>query len=193
MPDTLTFQVGSGGSLADAFADAPAAVRAFFRRGFNVLSKVSQEKFEQLVRIAAASLETSHLTPQVPGELASGLGISEPEAIALLAAASMFVAMLTHRHELPEALVKAAEEAKVLESADVPAAAALAQVIRGVVSVAVPVVVAYLKTDSSKDLWFQLTRGQLERLIAQLELAKRNLEAAERWIEKPSRGSDKNV
>jgi hypothetical protein len=63
----------------------------------------------------------------------------------------------------------------------------------GHVSLAVPVVVAHLSTDSSKGLWLQLTRGQIERLIKQLEDAKRNLEAAEQWIEKPSRGSVKNV
>lgn len=63
----------------------------------------------------------------------------------------------------------------------------------GRVSLAVPVVVAHLDTDFIKGLWFQLTRGQLELLITQLEHAKRNLEAAEQWIEKPSRGSVKNV
>ncbi|MGD0222462.1 MAG: hypothetical protein ABSF71_08990 [Terriglobia bacterium] len=231
MADTVTFQVRSGGSLADAFTGAPAGVRAFFRRGGSVLSKVSPEKYEELIRIAAESLNTSHLPSRVPSELASVLNISEQETTALLGAASVLVGTITQRQEPPEAVVKAAAEAQFLEPADVPAAVALAQVIlrerdavaviverarigvevlpsfedlaattdvrlgfkEGHVSLAVPVVVAHLSTDSSKGLWLQLTRGQIERLIKQLEDAKRNLEAAEQWIEKPSRGSVKNV
>jgi len=42
--------------------------------------------------------------------------------------------------------------------------------------------VALLRTDSSKNLWFQLTKEQLGKLIAQLQNAARDLEMAEQWI-----------
>jgi hypothetical protein len=50
------------------------------------------------------------------------------------------------------------------------------------VDLAIPVVVALLRTDSSKNLWFQLTKEQLSELISRLQVAMGNLEKAERWI-----------
>jgi hypothetical protein len=60
---------------------------------------------------------------------------------------------------------------------------------KGRSDLAVPVVIAALATDSTKNLWFQLTKGQLEQLIARLQEAKGELEAAERWIQRTDGGS----
>jgi hypothetical protein len=55
---------------------------------------------------------------------------------------------------------------------------------KGVVDVAVPVVIGYLTTDDRDSrLWFQLGKSQLIELISKLEKIRTQLELAEKWSE----------
>ena len=231
MSNGVTFQIKSESNLADTFGGAPAPAKAFFRRGGSVLSKVPPDKYQELIRAAAESLSSPHLSSTIVRELATTFKINEQDTPPLLGIASMLVAIITRRQDTVQEVMRAAQEGQFLEPADVSTAAAFAQAIlqdrktvalaverarigvevlpsfeslmtttdvrlgfdKDRISVAVPVVVAYIDTDSEAHLRFQLTKGQLERLIGQLENAKRELEAAEQWIDKSSKGSVPNV
>jgi len=219
MPD-FTFPVATGGSLEDIFTDTPDSIRTFFRRGFAVLSKLSPERYGELIAVAAENLPASHLAPNVPAEIASAMGVTKPEAMALLGVATLLTSTFTQRQELPEDLIGVLQKAGILESAHIPATRAFSELVlrdrdsltmtlerarigveilpsfqqlstttdvrlalkKGRISLAVPIIVAGLATDANKRLWFQLTKKQLEGLIAQLQDAKRDLESAEQWI-----------
>jgi hypothetical protein len=227
MPEPFTIRVSSAGTLDDAFGDIPEDVKRFFKRGFALLPRIPQEKYGELIVIAAANLESSHLAPKVPSEVASLLNVTELEAVSLLGVASVVMSVMTQRQEGPEDFVGAAQKAGMLEPAAVQAATAFAGLVRrdrdslsliverarvgvevlpsfrriatttdvrlgfkkGSITVAVPVTIALLMTDSGKSLWFQLTKGQLERAISDLQEAKQELEAAEEWTQRSAGGS----
>ncbi len=59
----------------------------------------------------------------------------------------------------------------------------------GRISAAIPVAIVHLDTDShSQEVWFQVNRRQLERIIADLNSALKEMQAAERWLSARSAG-----
>ncbi len=101
------------------FTGMPEGARKFLHRGFRLLSRIDPKHYEQLVNAVIESLGSNYIEP---AEFAAQIGVTEDEAGALLAAASVFATLLSSRKELPEDLLRAAAEADLLDSADFDAA-----------------------------------------------------------------------
>ena len=150
-------------------------------------SAINTTKDDSLALLAVASLVVSVFTQrtETPDQFvkaAEEAGVLEAEAVPAVLAFCKTV--LDDRDTLAVTVERARIGIEVLPSFEGLSATTDVRLgfKDGRVDLAVPVVVALLRTDSSKNLWFQLTKEQLQMLISKLQDAMRNVELAEQWI-----------
>jgi hypothetical protein len=110
----------SRGTAQEVFADMPGEIRRYIRDGFGVLSKLPEQKFEEIRRVTLDAVEAGGSVGEA--DLAARLDISRTDARSLLAATSLFATFILSRDEKLVQLVASAVEAKLIGPDDAPVA-----------------------------------------------------------------------
>ncbi len=215
---TFHVQIPSRGTVQEVFADMPTGLKDYVRDGFAVLSKLPQQKFDEIRRATLDAVEAGGSV--VEGGLSARLDIDKADVRSLLAATSLFATFLLGRDEKLPQLVAAAVEAKLIRPEDSPAALLFYEAIerdrptlketiqrsrysssvlpsllefettidirlgfeKGRVDFVTPIALVHLDTDSEgQEVWLQLTKKQVERVVNELQDALRKMEEAEKW------------
>src|SRR5216683_6084186 len=117
---TFHVQIPSRGTVQEVFADMPTGLKDYVRDGFAVLSKLPQQKFDEIRRATLEAVEAGGSVGDAG--LAARLDIDKADVRSLLAATSLFATFLLGRDEKLPQLVAAAVEAKLIRPEDSPAA-----------------------------------------------------------------------
>lgn len=97
----------------------PTEIREYVKDGFTVLSKLPQQKFDEVRRVTLEAVEAGGNVGEAG--LAARLDINKTEVRSLLAATSLFATFLLSRDEKLGELVTSAVEAKLIRPDDSPA------------------------------------------------------------------------
>lgn len=224
---TFNVRVPSRGTLEGVFADIPQGIKGFLRDGFNLLTKLHENDITEVFGVVAESIQLGYGVGETG--LASKIGITDSEARAVLASASLFASILSTRDVTAEEFVRAAIQAQVLEDTHKDSAlafcklvvrqraslkeaieqAGLADVVlpslstfettvdlrlnvdKGKIVATVPVALIHLDTDAQgQEIWVQLTKRQVAKILAELQEALQTMEEAERWASGTKRSSE---
>jgi len=161
--------INSLGSSQELFAGMPQSIKAYISEGFQVLSKIPRDKWDEIRRVTLESVETGSGVGDK--DLSSRLDISINEARSVITAASLFATLLLRRDEKAAPIVAAAVEAKVVRAEDSAAVIAFYEIIdrdRAIFKDAIEgsevsneVLPSLLEFESTVDLRLRFEKGRL--------------------------------
>jgi hypothetical protein len=201
-------QVPSSGTLVDAFNGMPDRLKAFVRAGVNVLSKVPPSNLELLFRAVLETIQSGESFSEAPvltgalsliASIASDRSESAEQFVNIaidsklietadVGTLRMFLsAVIQNRQAVRRALQTSRLATQVL-----PSLSEFETTVdmrfgfeKGRLIESVPVILLHIDTDAQgQEIWLQLTKGQLERIIKELQDTLKNVERAEKVIEK---------
>jgi len=124
---TVTIPLSPIVDLSEALAAIPVEAKPFLKQGFVALARLPDEKYLDLLTVAAELLVSRHLRPPPLGMASSRFGVPEQEIPALLAAANVVVSVFSARDDTPQQFVQTAIQAGILGEANRGPALALSE------------------------------------------------------------------
>lgn len=122
-----------GQSSHELLSDVPKRAKTLFSRGMALLDRAYEKQPTLLQKVAASSIVAGEVRDEaVESELRSALGLSEAEASLILGTTSFLALMVVSTDDLPDKIVEALVESKILEPSNKQTIASLVRALREV-------------------------------------------------------------